>query len=495
MIHDPAHYWTAERSTGQDRGTLYLLRHSASATDHRNVGKVTIETLPEEILLEIFSFYMCEFYFNDIWETLVHVCRRWRSIVFAAPQRLNLQLLCTSGTPASKMLDIWPALPILLRVDCSSDVLNDNVFAALEKYDRICKVYITSVSDAGLEKLAGTMQVPFPALTSLFLHSSGNTAPLSESLLGGSAPNLQSLCLIDIAFPALPKLLLSSPGLVRLSLCGIPDSGYIPPDSMVDCLASLTRLETLEIRFQYSQLRRDQASRRSPPLTRTVFPVLSGLVLKGVTEYLDQILAHIEAPPLDHVHIIFFDLPSFDISRISQCIGHTETVEAFDQAYMHFHYDINVVLISRNGTTSGKMLTLSLQWKDSGWKLRGLTWNSSDCFSEPFDLCDLKGSLLPRWAKDMDIAPWLHLVRFFTATEYMYLTQGLAACVAPALQGLAGAGVTEVLPVLRNIFVEHLDSLGPVQEALGQFVATRQLLSGHPVGVQCWVRGEGQGRR
>ena len=343
MVHDPTHYWMAERSTRQDRGTLYLLRHSARAADRRNVGKVTTKTLPEEILLEKFSFYMCEVYFNDIWETLVHVYWRWRSIVFAAPQRLNLQLLCTSGTPASKMLDIWPALPISLRVDGRSDVLNDNVFAALEKYDRICKVHISNVSDGVVKELAGTMQVTFPALTYLFLHSFGDTASLPESLLGGSAPKLQSLCLIDIAFPALPNLLLSSPGLARLSLFSIADSGYISPDSMVDCLASLTRLETLQIRFQYSQLRRDQASRRSPPLTRTVFPVLSRLVLKGVTVYLGQILAHIEAPPLDYVHIIFFDLPIFDISRISQCIGHTETVEVFDQAYMHFHYDINVV--------------------------------------------------------------------------------------------------------------------------------------------------------
>jgi len=50
--------------------------------------------------------------------------------------------------------------------------------------------------------------------------------------------------------------------------------------------------------------------------------------------------------------------------------------------------------------------------------------------------------------------------------------------------------VTEVLPIPRSIFVERLDSLGPVQEALGQFVAARQLLSGHPVEVQCCIRGE-----
>jgi hypothetical protein len=32
----------------------------------------------------------------EVWQVLVHVCRRWRSIVFGSPRRLNLQLFCTS---------------------------------------------------------------------------------------------------------------------------------------------------------------------------------------------------------------------------------------------------------------------------------------------------------------------------------------------------------------------------------------------------------------
>ena len=71
----------------------------------------------------------------------------------------------------------------------------------------------------------------------------------------------------------------------------------------------------------------------------------------------------------------------------------------------------------------------------------------------------------------------------------MYLTQGLAVCVARALQELTEVEVTGVLPILQTIFVERLDSLGPVQEALWQFFAVRQL-SGHPVDVQCCVKGE-----
>ena len=89
------------------------------------------------------------------------------------------------------------------------------------------------------------------------------------------------------------------------------------------------------------------------------------------------------------------------------------------------------------------------------------------------------------WTEDMENAPWLYLVCFFTATEYIYLCQGLAVRVASALQELAGTGATEVLPVLRSISVERLDASGPVQKAIGQFVTTRKILTGNPIDVQC----------
>jgi len=39
--------------------------------------------------------------------------------------------------------------------------------------------------------------------------------------------------------------------------------------------------------------------------------------------------------------------------------------------------------------------------------------------------------------------------------------------------------------------IQHLQSSEPVKEAIGEFVAARQL-SGHPVAVQCWVSGRGE---
>jgi len=316
-VHHLTHCQTAERPTRQDRGTVYLFCNSAKTADHCNIGKVAIKMIPEEVLLEVFAFYMRRVSDNFEWKTLIHVCRRWRSIVFAAPRRLNLRFFCTCTTPVAKMLDIWPALPIVIQVYGVCHKITRNVLAALEKNDRICEVNLNNVPDGELKRLAGAMQGTFPTLTGLDIHSFGDTSSVPESFLGGSAPNLRSLRLMNIAFPTLPKLLSSSPGLVSLSLFDIPRSWHISSDVMVDWLSSLTRLEYLQICFLPSRSCTDRENRRPPPLTRTVFPVLSEVFLKGVTEHLDQILARMEAPTLNYVHITFHEPPIFDISQIS----------------------------------------------------------------------------------------------------------------------------------------------------------------------------------
>ena len=56
--------------------------------------------------------------------------------------------------------------------------------------------------------------------------------------------------------------------------------------------------------------------------------------------------------------------------------------------------------------------------------------------------------------------------------------------VAPTLQELAGERATDVSPALQNLFLRTLGRQPPgtVKEAIGQFIATRQLY-GHPVTV------------
>ena len=197
-----------------------------------DVGQVlTIDVLPDDVLLIIFGFYVvgyeypnfivfssqCNGMKNKIrsWHSLVHVCRRWRDIVFGSPRHLNLQLCCTTTTPARETLDVWPAaLPLLIQ-GCVVKTSVDNVIAELEQSNRICQInlHLTLL----IEKLWTAMEVPFPELAILYLSHqdlSGVSPPivLSDSFLGGSAP---------------PRLRILGLNAIRYSISGITQTTFI----------------------------------------------------------------------------------------------------------------------------------------------------------------------------------------------------------------------------------------------------------------------------
>src|SRR5712671_3632342 len=69
--------------------------------------------LPDDVLVEVFNFYVNiydrrRYTLRNPWHALVHVCRRWRYLVFASPRRLNLRLEYGGHGPLSEVLDVWP---------------------------------------------------------------------------------------------------------------------------------------------------------------------------------------------------------------------------------------------------------------------------------------------------------------------------------------------------------------------------------------------------
>jgi hypothetical protein len=180
-----------------------------------------IDVLPDDVLLGVFDFYVPGVDMSpwddeggktgkEAWQLLVHVCRRWRSLVLGSPRRLNLRLYCTPETPAKDTLDTWPALPIIVQGHVDSSSVTDNITAALGQSNRVCHVSLSSSSLAGwkLEEVLAQMHVPFPELTFLRLISHDGTPPvIPDSFLGGSVPRLQYFALGGIPFPGLPKLL------------------------------------------------------------------------------------------------------------------------------------------------------------------------------------------------------------------------------------------------------------------------------------------------
>jgi hypothetical protein len=449
--------------------------------------------LPDDVLLEIFHFFVDEAWNEHesekdamkAWQSLVHVCRRWRSVVFGSPRRLNLRLVCTANTLAKDTVDIWPALPLVIQ-DYSLTGSVDNIVGLLERSDLVPR--ISQISLWGeLEDILEAMQVPFPELTHLMLFHNGQMAPVSDSFLGGSAPRLRSLQLDQIPYPGLPKLLLSATHLTNLHLERIPHSGYIPPEAMVACLSTLTSLERLELMFRFPRPLPNQESQRPPPSIRTSLPVLDHFTFIGSGEYLEVLVAPIDAPRLRDLDIRFFSDIVFVTPQFTRFISRTPVLEAFDTAEVDVWDDTASVELS----SAYARLNVSISCRELDWQLSFLEQVCTSFLPTLSTLQDLHmKSRLPwpqDWKDNIDYAQWLELLHSFSAVKNIYLSKEIAPCVVLALQDLVVGRTTEVFPTLENIFFDELEESGPVQEGIGKFVAARQVTS-HPITVSRWGR-------
>jgi hypothetical protein len=454
---------------------------------------IRIDVLPDDVLLEIFDFYMDMISYGakimgvEAWKSLVHVCRRWRVLVFESPRRLNLQLFCTHKTLTRDKLDLWPALPLLIHGAVTSELQDlDNIIAALEQSNRVCQVSLWYLAAWQLEKVLATMQVPFPELTDLQLHSYDETVPvIPDSFLDGSAQRLRSFYLVGIPFPGLPKLLLSATNLVSLRLFRIPHSGYISPEAMVALISALSSLETLLLRFRSPQSRPDWESRRWPPSKRSVIPALNYFRFKGVIEYLEDLVTFIDAPQLNTLYITFFNQIDFDFPRLAQFINRTPTIRTLDEAHVQFDDYFASVGPPRGPGT----LQITISCREPDWQLSSI---EQVCNSSLHPISTVEVLYIEHeyselvWKNDaIENTLWLQLLLPFTAVKDLYLSREFAPGIAAALQELVGARITDVLPSLQNIFIEGLESSGPLQESIGRFVAAR-LLSDHPITVSAW---------
>ncbi|KAI0291275.1 hypothetical protein BC826DRAFT_485463 [Russula brevipes] len=248
------------------------------------------------------------------------------------------------------MLDVWPAFPMQIQ-SLGSELPEcvDNILAALEHPDRVLRINLQNVTHSVMERFSAVMQVPFPELRHLDMWSNDVSDPvLPDAFLGGSIPCLRFLSLECISFPSVGRLLLSAGHLAILSLRELPHSGYISPDAMVACLSSLTRLETFRLGFQSPESRPDRPS--PPPPTRVIVPVLTNLSFYGASEYLEDLIAQIDAPLLSHFDITFFMNSTFDIRHFSYFLGRATRLNFNAARLVLDHFSIKLKFNSPHGS-------------------------------------------------------------------------------------------------------------------------------------------------
>ncbi len=456
---------------------------------------ISVEMLHDDVLLAIFDFYVEEDQEEkesiEAWQTLVHVCRRWRSLVFASPRRLDLRLVCTARTSARETLDVWPAFPLEIQDDITTKRV-DNIISVLKLRDRVCKIDLDGVTKSKMEQVSLVMQDPFPDLTDLRLGADPNAAlQLPDSFLGGSAPRLRSLILEFIPFPALPKLLMSARQLVLLHFLGIPDSGYISPEAMVTYLSMLTSLESLSLGFESYQSLPDRDSRPPPHPTRTVLSALTDFDYIGVSTYLEDFVARVDIPQLDDLKITIFEI-DFDSTQFSQFISRTPTLKARDEALVELYRGrarVEIPLFSQITGPGSGLFFVEFPYDEFDEQLSALAWackSSSSLLStvETLFICD---DLHHFRLDDEELdGEWLELLSPFTTVKELFLSNGAVHRIAPALR-VAGREIQEVLPTLKHIGLEvnHPSLLGDVD--VEDFYDARRL-SNFKIEVSLWDR-------
>jgi hypothetical protein len=257
---------------------------------------------------------------------------------------------------------------------------------------------------------------------------------------------------------------------------------------MATRLSALTSLETLWLEFQSPRSRPHRESRRPPLPTRSVLPALTDLWFKGVCEYLEGLVARIDAPRLRTLDITFFHQLVFGTPQFIQFISRIPRLKAPDQARLTFYDRAVRVRIVSQAFGYGD-LNVGISCRQSDWQLSSLAQVCSSCLP-PLSTVEHLYIHKPQhlqldWQADVEITQWLELLHPFIAVKNLYLSKEFAPHIASSLQELVGGRVTEVLPTLQNLFLEGLQPSEPVHKGIGQFVAARQL-SGYPIAVSRW---------
>ena len=463
--------------------------------------RATIDTLPDNVLLETFEFYLGEVNADeeeadecDRWQTLVHVCCRWRCIVFASPHRLDLKLYCTPQRLVnSETLNIWPELPtVIAAVDMQSKEDVTNIIAALRHRNRVCEIYYLAghVQESLVKELA-EINEPFPALTSLslFPYRQQNVPVLPDLFLGGSAPRLRSLSMAAIPCPSIGNLLSSTTNLVHLYLWSIPHSGYIAPETIVPCLSMLLRLESLQLGFKHPRSLPHRASRHPPLLTRAVFPSLTYFNFRGDIEYLEDVLSQIEIPMLNQSTFGLFNRLAFDTPLLGHFICRTGIFRTIHTARVQFSsWSAMVKLFGREEIANGdrEELKLYILCKPLDWQLSAIAQvlGSFLCSLPALESLDIE-QINEVCQDDIEVIQWRDFFHPFTSVKNMTLaSENSVEHVVPALQELARERAIEVLPALQDLCLpmNSWQPSGPIKDAIEQLINT-QPLHGRPVTI------------
>ncbi|KAF8269971.1 hypothetical protein EI94DRAFT_1724020 [Lactarius quietus] len=457
-----------------------------SPTDERayNVPYHAIHWLNDDILLDIFNCYRLDheygWKYQLGWLKLSHVCQRWRHLMYESTFHLDMQIKCTDGAPILDTLDHLPPLPLYVNYEYGHPSMTERdesgLYHALRLHDRVFEIRLC-LPPSILHKCFALMDKHFPILERLHLSAESTADNITTLTLPKAflAPNLRYLVLPGISPPRRLRVLTSTVSLVTLKLTDIHTSSYFRPRLLAARLSSLPQLEFLSIYFSVPIPRpsteRELLGKLGTPVT---LPNLKVLEFKGVSAYLECLVAQIRAPLLERFVITLFNQIAFALPHLSYFINITEVFKATKVTRIIFGRDmVSIYTYHDKIRLNREPFFLSVRCKQLDWQIdcaaQICSWLIPTLSGVERLLLQLYVETMPtEWQNgEIESTTWHEILRSFMGVKYVYIFDGLSKELSRALQLNEIGSDPGFLPELQqfkfsavadNLFMSFIDT-------------------------------------
>ena len=387
------------------------------------------------------------------------------------------------------MLAHSPPLPLIINfMDkdkiCALSVKDEEaILLALQDRARVRRIGLMMPATNLLKPIAA-MDGQFPVLERLFIWPKSEDNMTLMLPTGFQAPHLRNFSLIYIVLPMRSPLLTTALGLVSLGLLDMPPLAHFHPSNLVARLSSLPQLESLSIGFKSAVPTRDVDGQlfRTPIVAHTTLPSLRVFFFRGVSAYLDGLLARITIPLLHSLHIRLYNQLTFTAPHLLQFMGRTENLR-FGSAKLSFYPD-NIILTA-NGSRQNRISLLGVEIG-----CRHVDWQVSAA-AQVFNALVPALSVVERLSlgyeehnasseqqhNEVGRTQWREVLRPFSNVKVLQVADGLIKNLSRSLQPDVGEPPLELLPQLKELVYYKG---GEPNDAFTSFLHTRQN-AGRPV--------------
>jgi len=419
------------------------------------------------------------------WYKLVHVCKRWRSLILGSASHLGICLVCTYGTPILKMLAHSPPLPIIIdyldanRLATKND--DEGTMLVLKRYrDRVSRIGLRTQL---VKTVTKALTDKFPMLEHLVLIPPETQDEGLEFPKTFRAPRLRHLIIAEFNFPRRsPLLLQTAVDLTTLYLEAIHPSASLSPNYILRQLSHIPQLKTLGIDFPISSRHPDvkEMLLRSPIATHVTLPDLRWFEFSGESAYLEALLPHFTTPLLEKLNINFFDSPPvFSGQQLVQCMTTTKNLKQCRRADVNILDDeVHFQLYLHAPKAETYALNLSFVCLFPNRLMESVAQISNVLSSIFSAVTDLNLSTVFGFSSgrhnENDYLHWRDVLRPFRNVKTLLVPRDLVGPISRSLRPDNGRSPMELLPELRELACDGSYDSMSVINAFAPFIRARK---------------------